>query len=406
MRTASLKYNRNYLIFIVFFYFFLFRNWLEQSISFVGYGDELFALLAVPIFINQLYKNGFKLKSKQEGITKYVVIFFIIGIISSAIYMYQNFLTTALPDAFLCLKFWLSLYVGKHIFSRFQIERYGKRIYGHVKFVTTLYLVLLLIDWVWDVFPAQLRYGMRSTHLIYSIPSDFVGCCVFLIMILLIVKDYSKGYRKWLVFLLLLICSTLRSKAFGTALAVVMICYFIFYRKKKIRLRTLIMFVPLVILIGWEQIEYYFFSSIRSDSARYQLLIKSFGIAKDHFPFGSGFGTYASWYSAVEYSPLYRIYGLSGVHGLREGAASFVSDSFWPMIIGQTGIFGTIAYLMVVVKLFKAIQGISKISLSYYAAALCGICYVLIASFAEAAFVHPLAVPVAALIGFLLSQVD
>lgn len=309
-----------------------------------------------------------------------------------------------MPDAFLCLKFWLSFYVGKHIFSRLQIERYGKRIYGHIRFVTALYMFLLLIDWVWGVFPAQLRYGIKSTHLMYSTPTEFVGCCLFLIMILLIVKDYSKGYRKCLVLLLLLICSTLRSKAFATALAVVMICYFVFYRKKKLRIRTLIMFVPLAILIGWEQLEYYFFSSIQSDSARYQLLIKSFEIAKDHFPFGAGFGTYASWYSAIEYSPLYGIYGLSGVHGLREGAASFVSDSFWPMIIGQTGIWGTIAYLMIIVKLFKAIQGIRRVSLSYYAAALCGLCYVLIASVAEAAFVHPLAVPVAALIGFLLSQ--
>ena len=37
-------YNR-YLLFIVLFYFFIFKDYLEQITPFVGYGDELIGLV-------------------------------------------------------------------------------------------------------------------------------------------------------------------------------------------------------------------------------------------------------------------------------------------------------------------------------------------------------------------------
>lgn len=113
--------------------------------------------------------------------------------------------------------------------------------------------------------------------------------------------------------------------------------------KKKITIKTLLLFVPLVVTLAWNQIYYYFFSSVQGDSARYQLLINSFKVIKDHFPIGSGFGTYASYYSGKYYSPIYSSYGLTGIYGLTRDNTSFISDSFWPMVFAQTGLIGTVA---------------------------------------------------------------
>lgn len=135
-------------------------------------------------------------------------------------------------------------------------------------------------------------------------------------------------------------------------------------------------------------------------------MIVSIEIAKDHFPLGSGFGTFVSYYSGLSYSPLYGIYGLLNVNGLRQEATLFVSDSFWPMVIGQTGFIGLVAFVLAIVMRFNAIPKIRNVSLSWYASALCGVCYLLIASVAESAFVHPLAVPIAMMIGLMLSQCD
>lgn len=406
MMVMLQKGNRRYYLFVILLYFFILKDWLEQSVSVIGYFDELFALLAVPYFISQLLKDKFRLKIKRGGYSRHVIIFLLIGIIGSIIYSYQPFVSVALPDTFLCMKFWLSLYVGKQLFRKMDIRRYGKRIYFHVRLITGVYTLLVLVDNFGRIFPASIRYGLRSTQLMYSHPTVFVACCALLTMVLLSVRDYARNYKVWLIIQMLLICTTIRSKAFGTAMAIMLICYFVFYRKKKFSLRTLVLFAPLAVALGWNQIEYYFFSSIQSDSARYQLLMASIEVAKDHFPLGSGFGTFASYYSGLSYSPLYEIYGLTNVNGLRQGATSFVSDSFWPMVIGQTGFVGMVAFILAIVMLFKTIQKIRQVSLSYYASALCGMCYLLIASMAESAFVHPLAVPIAMMIGLMLSQND
>jgi chromate transport protein ChrA len=76
------------------------------------------------------------------------------------------------------------------------------------------------------------------------------------------------------------------------------------------------------------------------------------------------------------------------------------------MIIGQSGWIGFIAYAIAIVMLFIAIQRLYKFSLSFYASALIGLVYLLIASTAESAFVNPVAIPIAAMIGFMLSQKD
>lgn len=402
MRTGkvTIRGYRAYLLFTVLFYFFLLKDWLEQVVAPVKYSDEILALMAIPIFILRLQQNGFTLKLKRGGYGRYIILFLLCGMLSSVICRYQRF-TIALADAFLCTKFWLTLYVGQNLFAKMELKRFGRRIYAHVKRMTLAYLLLFSADQAFQIFPTNIRYGMRSTCLMYSHPTVFAACCAFLIMVLLFVRDYAAGYKKWLAALLLLMCSTLRSKAFGTALVIALICYFVFRRKKRFRLRTLIIFTPLVIALGWEQIEYYFFSSIQSGSARYQLLIKSLEIAGDFFPLGTGFGTFASYYSGGNYSPVYWMYGLSNIGGLRQGATSFVSDSFWPMILGQTGLMGMTAYALALVMLFKRIQNIRKISVSSYASALSGMCYLLIASSAEAAFVHPVAIPIAMMIGFL-----
>lgn len=402
------RQTKKFYLFLIFFYFFIFKDPLEQKFGLIGYADELLALLSIPLFIQDFEKKNLKIRIKHErlsagGYGKYIVIFLLIGIISGFVFKYQTF-KYSFYDLFNCVKFWLAIYVGKRIFTGFDINKYAKRIYRHIKFITLFYLVLLILDWQFHIFPASMRYGLRSTYLIYSVPTVFNACCMFVIMILLDIKESVSGYIIWLSILLFLMCTTLRSKAWASVAAILLICYFIFYRKKKFTFRTVILFIPVAIFIGWDQIAFYFFSSIQNDSARYQLLSKSISIAIDHFPFGSGFGTFASYYSGINYSPLYSIYGISSVTGLIEGRASFISDSFWPMILAQTGFLGTLMYIMAIIRLFQSIQQLRRLNICFYASGLSAICYLLISSIAESSFVHPTAIPIAVMLGYILSK--
>jgi hypothetical protein len=73
---------------------------------------------------------------------------------------------------------------------------------------------------------------------------------------------------------------------------------------------------------------------------RTALYAGSIAIARDKFPLGVGIGRYGSHMSREEYSPVYREYGLHKVMGLRHRRPIAVTDTFWPMVLGESGVIG------------------------------------------------------------------
>lgn len=257
-----------------------------------------------------------------------------------------------------------------------------------------------------NLFEGSYRFGIKSLQLFYTHQTILAGCMVALISLLIVLNDNRRSFYFYFAVLLCLMCLTLRSKAVASAIAFVFLYYFAYVRKKKITVKTLVMFIPLLIAVAWDQIMFYFFSDIQLDSARYQLLYTSVKIANDYFPLGSGFGTFGSAPSGKYYSLMYSIYGIDDVNGLRPGYAIFVSDSFWPMILGQFGWIGLFAMLFCIRCLFRKIQKVRKISNNIYVGLLILFVYILIASTAESAFVHPNSILYAILMGCYLKKAD
>lgn len=395
-----------YFVFVFVFYVIIFRKLFENYIPFLGFADEMFAALAFPIFFLKLGRNKWKIKRNKKLIPLFLGSFVIVSFLGNLVYKYQPYFSAVFPDMFLNLKFWLSIYVGSEMFKKLDLERYGKKIGYHIKAVTILFILLVLADWVLDLFPGNIRYGFKSTQLFYGLHTTFAAICAFLIALITLIRPYVKYYLFYVSLLLILMASTMRSKAFGAVLLFLLLYYIVYYLNKKIRIWHILFMAATGILIGWSQIEYYFFSNIRDEAARNLLLKKCFVIAADHFPFGAGFGTFASYFSGVVYSPIYAKYGLSSVYGLTQNKPSFISDSFWPMIIGQSGYIGVIFYLLLLVTLFIKIQKLSKISKEYYLASLFAVAYLCISSMAESAFVSPIAIPLAIVIGISITKGD
>jgi hypothetical protein len=80
--------------------------------------------------------------------------------------------------------------------------------------------------------------------------------------------------------------------------------------------------------------------------ARVALYMGSLDIGRDYLPLGAGLGRYGSWMSRVEYSDLYVTYGLSDIRGLQPTNSKYATDTFWPQILGETGVFGVIGYVV------------------------------------------------------------
>ena len=400
LRDIVPKVSLKYIVFLLFFYFFIFKNPLEGKFSVFGYVDEIVAFLAFPIFFyKQLYE--------KHGISHinfcFVCVFFFVlcGAVGNIIFRYQS-LWYSLLDCFTCIKFWLALYVGKHFFTGFTVKNHKKTIQLHCKLMIYFFIILILLDNIIHIFPANIRYGLRSTQLFYSHPTYFAAACVFICVIYIsVMGDNLHGWFN-LFCLLVLIASTLRIKAIGAAIVFLLIAYIAVHKRKKINFKLLLIMALIALIVGWNQIYYYFFSEIQSGSARYQLFMKSLLIANDFFPFGTGFGTFGSFYSGVAYSPVYMLYGIQNIEGITSSNPSYISDSFWPMILGQTGFLGLIAYICALLILFLEIQRLAQKNCYRYTSALCILVYLLISSTSESAFANPMAVPLAIYLGKML----
>ena len=384
-------------VFLLLLYMFIFNDLLQVYIPSFGYLDEIIALFSVPFFLFDIKKFG--LKYKKGNYTVYIVLLVIVGFLGNILYHFQN-VSAAVLDAFLCIKFWLVLYVGRKLFANFSIKENANVLYRHIKMITILFVIMTIAaELNYSPFIGDTRYGLRTVRLFYYHPSTYAAMCCLLISILVSIEPYVRHSKVFGVILLFLMCTTLRSKAIGAVISIVLIYYFVVIRKRKFRIRTLLLFIPLLVAIAWDNIYFYFFSSIQSTSARYRLLTTSFMIAKDYFPIGGGFGTFGSFTSGEYYSPLYSIYGIQYVFGLERGNAWFISDSFWPMIVGQFGVLGLCLLIAALVRLFLKIQTIRTNNEYYYMSALIVLVYLLISSVAEAAFVHPIAIPMGMWLG-------
>lgn len=82
------------------------------------------------------------------------------------------------------------------------------------------------------------------------------------------------------------------------------------------------------------------------ETVRGALYAKAPTVAADYFPLGAGWGTYGSSATRdIYYSPLYVEYGISNIWGGSRREGMFLTDLFWPKILGELGVIGATLYL-------------------------------------------------------------
>jgi hypothetical protein len=90
-------------------------------------------------------------------------------------------------------------------------------------------------------------------------------------------------------------------------------------------------------------------------AARTLLTVGSWDVAVAHAPFGAGFGRYGSFLAGEHYSPEYYAAGFHLVWGLEPDPPNneFLTDTFWPAILGEAGFVGALLYVAAVVAVFR-----------------------------------------------------
>lgn len=400
-RKADGKTKMALYTFLLFMYVFLFQQPLQKIAPAFQYGDEAFSMLAIVAFALDI-ANRKKLGRGNMWMLIGMGVVVVSGLWSSWIYQFQP-AKVVLADLIVVIKFFMTIYAGERLFSRIIENTYARNVIRrHCIFIICLLSLLTMMDFVFDLFPWEERYGMRAIRLFYMHQTYLVAACVF-VLVAYAVTAQRRMSIVVLIPLCIIMVLTLRAKAFGIVLAALVI--YVLSAKLNKRLNIIyiaLLGVALYMLVG-EQIEFYYGGG-DNVVARTVLNKTAVQISKDFFPLGTGFGTFASHQSAAEYSPIYGLYKISGVWGISKDKPDFISDTFWPMILGQFGVLGLVSYIIAIVTLFFRIQALARRNRYLYYGAIVSFIYLMISSTAESAFVNSIAVPLGWVIGIALSN--
>lgn len=333
----------------------LFQGTLENFIPLFKYMDELLILV---LFIRTLYiificKEKLKYNILEMFTIGLLGLIFLIGIYSNINYNITSNLKNYFMSMILFFKPFLLYFLLKANFQNIKFNR--SQLENFSKLLTILILIYTLI--IITNIPFQflktygLRYGISVVGVGFSHPAELD----FLVFALISIKLYLDEFlqKKSNQFNYLLACSfiiiifTGRSKALFFYIAFLGI-YLLIKFNKKLNIWYLFTLIPVLIATIAKR---FFSEFLRQGSARGTLYTKSICVAKDFFPLGSGFGTFGTEYSRIDYSPLYYYYNMNTVYGLTPTHPAFITDAHWAGVIAELGFIGSLLYLLVIIIL-------------------------------------------------------
>lgn len=376
----------------------LFESTIQKATGFSYIDEGATIMLAVGSFALLRRETGQRMDSWAARMFGCLITVVFIGVASNYISGVNTNIKPILIDVFACIKFPLALFSAYMVFRQKEdifrlFERESKALLAVFLLFGTLNLFVQIND-----FGVDPRYGLRASfEFVFGHPETLNLVVVGMLMVLVVNSEHN---LRWIVVALTTMCFTLRAKGFAF---VAIVCFLLVTWEKSGKLKWYQIVAGLIaaLLIGYSQFEAYFTTdgSARNELSRVGLLI-----ANDFFPLGSGFATYASNITASPeyYSPLYFSYGLSTLDGLVPGQVSFLSDVFWPIVIGQFGWIGLLFFCLMLTFLALFIYKASKTLWQRLAVIFCFV-YLLISSTAGSAFFHPAAVYLACCLGLVFA---
>ncbi|RPJ07333.1 MAG: hypothetical protein EHM28_07525 [Spirochaetaceae bacterium] len=334
--------------------------------SIVKYTDE-----AIPLFLFILLVLSRIVQRRNIYRTPVdipLIVFLLLAIVSSIVHQVGAFIIVS--QFVIYIKGFMVFY----LFYNLPLSR--QMFHSYVKIFFVVGMIFLAFGFIDLLFPAAFRRLTGNDMFVeyrFSIPS---------IKSLFI----HPGVFAWFMSFLALFCfafAMIRMKSFYllAGLLFFMGCFFsmrarsliglfvgllvsLFFITGKKRLVILALLVPLLIFgiifmgdalldLFQTKMNVYVSSEDYMKIARNALYLKSFDVARDSFPLGAGMGRYGSHLSSIFYSPIYEKYGLSTIHGMTREKPNFITDTFWPMIVGETGYLGFALYLAILAIFIK-----------------------------------------------------
>lgn len=352
----KLRFGLDQLVLIIMTSLIVLQSLLSYYIPIFSYFDEVVTSALVVLGLFRVFRLNKRWNKVYLRILIFLVLFLLCGFTSRIINKYKINMSL-LVASFLSIKFLLLLSSMYLIAIR---DRGMKSIYNTLTFWGTLNIIVMFLNIAFPkiyyyLFP-MMKYNGTRLNIIVSTGLFRQAAMNSFFMAALGILYYTKvllgGKKKDSFFCLLFMSAaffTLRMKTIaGLVLVIVLGALILTNSKKKIKYVLLcIISLPLLIYFLKDHIIFtylQYFTTRMGMSARMAMWITSIKILRDYFPFGVGFGLFGSAYSRLEYSDIYYKYHLNNIAGLQPFDTRTVTDTYWPSIIGETGIIGLIAY--------------------------------------------------------------
>lgn len=379
------------LIAVLVYIFIVFFNFAEKYIPYSGYTDELICLLFCAIGIVYICKdNGvLSVNKEQKKSILCIMLISLIGLSGNIIYSYMPSASVIARDIIGTFKFFIIYLIGRKIIAKSNFRLNPKKLIFVTKAIITIVFAFCLLNlFVNTGVSDEIRYGLRSYKFIYSHYTYLVLNEVFLYSILSVDDKRNLAFKMMSLFS---VAATLRTKGF-IIIAFVGICYiFRFMKNKNLSFKDVfkpVYIIPvsvIVYLISKSKIQQYLSWGV-SQSIRIGVHSIGFKIANEHFPLGTGFGTFGTNISYKNASQVYDTYNsLNYSHLMNYGYAT-MSDVYWPSIYGQFGYIGLVLFILLLVYVCKDLLNNAIFNNNCKFSALLVVFYMVSASISEATF--------------------
>lgn len=337
----------NYSIKSIILFLFTFFLIIFEIFPISTYLDEIVAVLSILGLIYIFIKGNIKKYDKISLVL--LAVFLLIGFFGNLFSGVSRPVMSIFLDAFDNIKVFVIFYYFYYSFKSVKIRN---EFIALAKFPAILFICVSTVCSLISIFinigmSYGTRFGINAFTFIFEMQHQYTAVCV---LCLCIVSISNISFKK--IFIILALIPILLTTKGPSILFVVffLILMFIFSKKFKFNIWTIIIFFILTILIGSFQIENYLQNQ---DAPRYLFFKYAFIDANAHLPFGSGFATFGSDMAAKYYSPLYIQYGFNSLYGMSEANKAFLNDTGLPMYIGQCGYIGTAVFLYFYYRIFN-----------------------------------------------------
>lgn len=375
----------------------------ERLNTIVTYSDEVICVVLV-ILVLAVNKFELHLLKFERRMLFFIIIFELLGIASGLYYRYQD-IQYMLVDAFTCVKFFI-FYYGARILTKGKLtDRYFFSLNNICKLLAAVLFLLTMHElFMTPWWPTHdYRYFANSIELFFGHPESLARACMTIILILAYNSRYLKNNIIYMLLLSVVMVLTFRTKAI-VAIFAFWLTYIYFVR---LGFKNKLPFAIAAIVgggyMGYDSFTGYYVNF--RESIRLRLTEDSVYLANKFFPLGTGFGSYASSMAAQYYSKLYIKLGYLKIWGMGRDSG-FLSDTFWPIVIAQTGWFGTAAFALAIIELIMFIIKSAKKDVIFFWIAISYVLYDLISSLAAPAFFYPAAMAPYMLLGMMVSIME